>query len=68
MNWKDTKALRQWIRDINARGLRFGHEDLAGTPEDPDLDYVDRWRAGETVDQVIAADFGDQLPSGEGGA
>ncbi|WP_152227568.1 hypothetical protein [Pseudomonas sp. SCB32] len=63
MRWQDAKALRQWIRDVNALGARFGHEELAGTPDEPDPDYVERWQAGETPAQVIAADFGAQSPT-----
>lgn len=63
MNLQKAKALRQWIRDVNQLGLKYGHEDLAGTPDDPDGEYVERFEAGETPAQVIAADFGDQQPT-----
>ena len=62
MNWEELKALRQWIRELNKLGERYGHEDMAGTPNDPDPDYVDRFKAGETPAQVIASDFDDQQP------
>jgi hypothetical protein len=62
MNWKTLKALRQWVRDVNALGLKYGHEDIAGTPDYPDLDYVDRFNAGETPEQVIASDFKAEQP------
>jgi hypothetical protein len=63
MNWQELKALRQWIREVNAEGLRYGHEDMAGTPDDPDSGYVERWQAGETPAEVIAADFSAQQPT-----
>lgn len=63
MNWQEMKALRQWIREVNAEGVRFGHEEMAGTPDDPDPDYVELWREGKTPAEVIAADFGTQAPT-----
>lgn len=63
MNHKQALALRQWIRDVNQLGARYGHEDIAGTPDDPDTEYVERFEAGETPAQVIAADFGNQQPT-----
>lgn len=62
MNRQQALALRQWVRDVNKLGERYGHEDMAGTPDDPDEDYVERFEAGETPAQVIAADFGTQPP------
>lgn len=63
MNLQQAKALRQWIRDVSQLGLKYGYEDMAGTPDDPDGEYVERFEAGETPAQVIAADFGDQQPT-----
>lgn len=57
MDHKQAMALRQWIRDVNKLGLQYGHEDVAGTPDDPDAEYVDRFLAGESPAAVIAADF-----------
>lgn len=62
MNSQQALALRQWIREVNELGVRYGYEDMAGTPDDPDAEYVERFEAGETPDQVITADFGDQQP------
>lgn len=62
MNHKQALALRQWIREVNRLGEGYGYEDLAGTPDDPDIDYVARFEAGETPDQVIVADFTDETP------
>lgn len=63
MDRQQALALRQWIRELNALGVRYGYEDMAGTPDDPDAEYVERFDAGETPAQVIAADFGDQRPT-----
>ena len=63
MNLQQAKALRQWIRDVNQLGERYGYEEIAGTPDDPDAEYVERFQAGETPAQVIVADFGDQQPT-----
>jgi hypothetical protein len=63
MNHKQALALRQWIRDVNKLAERYGHEEMAGTPDDPDAEYVERFEAGETPAQVIAADFGVQQPT-----
>lgn len=63
MNRSDAMALRRWIREVNRLGEQYGHEDMAGTPDYPDPDYVDRFKSGETPAQVIAADFGQQEPS-----
>lgn len=63
MNSATAKALRQWVRDVNQLGLKYGYEDMAGTPDSPDADYVERFEAGETPTQVIAADFGNQQPT-----
>lgn len=60
MNWKTAKAMRQWIRDYNKLAEKYGHEDAAGTPDDPDPDYVDKFNEGLTPEQVIELDFGDQ--------
>ncbi|HHM8677488.1 hypothetical protein [Pseudomonas aeruginosa] len=57
MTHKEALALRQWIRDVNALGERYGFEEIAGTPDDPDAEYVERWREGETPAEVIAEDF-----------
>lgn len=57
------EELRQWIRDVNMLAERYGHEEMAGTPDKPDADYVKRFEAGETPAQVIAADFGAQQPT-----
>lgn len=63
MNLQQAKALRQWIRDVNQLGERYGYEDMAGTPDYPDPEYIERFEAGETPAQVIANDFGGQAPS-----
>lgn len=63
MNHADAMRLRRWIREVNQLGLQYGYEDMAGTPDDPDFDYVDRFEAGETPAQVIAGDFGEQEPT-----
>lgn len=57
MTRKEALALRQWIRDVNALGVQYGFEDIAGTPDDPDAEYVERWQSGETPQDVIAEDF-----------
>ncbi|HBO2102340.1 hypothetical protein [Pseudomonas aeruginosa] len=62
MNRQQALALRQWIRELNQLGVRYGYEDMAGPPDDPDAEYVEHFDAGETPAQVIAADFGDQQP------
>jgi len=62
MSHEQALPLRQWIREVNRLGEGYGHEDMAGTPEDPDGDYVARFKAGETPEQVIIADFTDQAP------
>lgn len=62
MNRQQALALRQWIREVNELGVRYGYEDMAGTPDDPDAEYVERFEAGVTPAQVITADFGDQQP------
>jgi hypothetical protein len=54
MNLQQAKALRQWIRDMNALGLRYGYEDM---------EYIERFEAGETPAQVMANNFGDQTPT-----
>ncbi len=63
MNHKQALALRQWIREVNQLGVKYGYEDMAGTPDVPEGEYVERFEAGETPAQVIANDFGDQSPS-----
>lgn len=63
MNLHQAKALRVWIREVNKMGEKFGYEDLAGTPDDPDDEYVARFQSGETPDEVITSDFGTQQPS-----
>jgi hypothetical protein len=63
MNHKQALALRQWIRDVNKLAERYGHEEMAGTPDDPDAEYAERFEAGETPAQVIAADFGAKQPT-----
>lgn len=55
---KKAMALRQWIRDCNRLAEKFGHEDPAGTPDDPDPDYVDKFNEGLTPEEVIKEDFG----------
>ncbi|HBP1199007.1 TPA: hypothetical protein L5621_006293 [Pseudomonas aeruginosa] len=57
MTHKEALALRQWIRDVNALGAQYGHEDMAGSPDEPDAEYVERWQAGETPAEVVAEDF-----------
>jgi hypothetical protein len=66
MNQKQVLALRQWIRDVNQLGKQYGLEDMAGTADDPNGEYVDRFMAGETPEQVIASDFPDQSPTSQG--
>jgi hypothetical protein len=34
MNHKQALALRQWIRDVNKLAERYGHEEVAGTPNE----------------------------------
>ena len=38
--WKKVKALRQWVRDFNKLAEAYGHEDAAGTPDEPDQYFV----------------------------
>ncbi len=57
MTHKEALALRQWIREVNALGEQYGFEEIAGTPDDPEAEYVERWREGETPAEVIAEDF-----------
>ncbi|CAI9912252.1 TPA: hypothetical protein ACNVX4_006306 [Pseudomonas aeruginosa] len=59
MTQKEALELRQWVREVNALGEQFGFEDMAGTPDAPDAEYVERWREGETPEEVIAEDFRD---------
>lgn len=59
MTLKEAMALRQWIREVNALGVAYGFEELAGSPDDPDPEYVERWREGETPQEVILEDFRD---------
>ncbi|MGO4801176.1 hypothetical protein ACEN2T_18000 [Pseudomonas sp. W22_MBD1_FP4] len=63
MNRQQALALRQWIRDVNLLGVRYGYEDMAGTPDYPDGEYVERFESGETPAEVIAANFGAQQPT-----
>lgn len=63
MNWKTAKALRQWIRDYNKLAIAYGHEDTAGTPDEPDADYVELFESGLTPEQAIERDFGSQSPT-----
>nr|WP_178383576.1 hypothetical protein [Pseudomonas aeruginosa] len=32
MNRQQALALRQWIRELNQLGVRYGYEDMAGPP------------------------------------
>jgi len=63
MNWQQLKALRAWVREVNGLGLKHGYEDMAGTPNDPDPEYVERFENGETPEQVIASDFASHIAS-----
>lgn len=51
----------QWIREVNRLGAAYGYEDMAGAPMDPDPEYVERFNAGETPDQVIESDFASHI-------
>lgn len=56
-DWKTIKALRQWIRDYNKLAEAYGHEDAAGTPDEPDPEYVELFATGMTPEEAIRADF-----------
>jgi len=63
MNHKQMMARRQWVRDVNKLGGKYGHEDVAGTPDYPDPDWVDAFERGLTAEQAIAEAFGDAEPT-----
>lgn len=54
-------SLRTWVDEVNALGARFGHEAIAGPANDPDPEYVDRWRAGETPAETVESDFASHI-------
>lgn len=63
MDWPTVKRLRQWIRDVNKLGDKYGHEEIAGTPNEPDEEMVDAFKRGLSPEQVIAEAFGDAEPT-----
>lgn len=58
MDLKTARLMRQWVRDVNALGLMYGHEDAAGPLEFPDPDMLDLFERGLTPEQAIAEAFG----------
>ena len=60
---KCVEQRRQWIRDVNKLGERYGHPGLAGTPDNPDAAYIKCFEAGQTPAQVIASVFGAHQPA-----
>jgi hypothetical protein len=60
---KFAEERRQWIRDVNKLAEQYGHQELAGTPDNPDAAYVRWFEADQTPAQVISAVFGSQQPT-----
>lgn len=63
MDWPTVKRLRQWIRDVNRLGDDYGHEETAGTPDEPEAEMVDAFKRGLTPEQAIIEAFGDATPT-----
>lgn len=64
MDMQTARRMRQWVRDVNALGLKYGHEEAAGSLEFPDPDMLDLFERGLTPEQAIAEAFG-LPPNGE---
>jgi hypothetical protein len=65
MDWPTVKRLRQWVRDVNKLGEKYGHEEMAGTPDEPDAEMVDVFERGLTPEQAVAECFCGQRPNSE---
>lgn len=63
MTHKQMLALRQFVQEVNKLGEAYGHEEMAGTPDDPDPDVIDAFERGLTPEQVIAEAFGNCQPT-----
>ena len=60
---KCAEERRQWIRDVNKLAERYGHPELAGTPDNPDAAYIKLFEADQSPAQVIVSVFGAQQPT-----
>lgn len=58
MDWATAKRMRQWVREVNALGTQYGHEEAAGTPDHPDPDMLELFERGLSPQQAITEAFG----------
>lgn len=58
MDTKTALKLRQFIRDCNALGVKYGHDKIAGDVDSPDQEWIDMFDDGYTPEKAIYESVG----------